>query len=151
MQAVGGEELGFLPGTEAEKMDPWTKAVYDVLGMFLTPREITDFKTKGAVEVIPLTHIRGRTLDNTWVVMDEAQNVSKSTLLTVLSRLGQNSKAVLTWDIAQRDNLYVGRYDGVYDVVSKMLGNKLFAHVSMQTSKRSELAQAASELLDDYK
>jgi len=151
MQAVGGEELGYLPGSEGEKMDPWTKAVYDVLGMFLTHSEIQNFKTKGLVEVIPLTHIRGRTLDNSWVVLDEAQNVSKSTILTVLSRLGQNSKAVMTWDIAQRDNLYVGRYDGVYDVVSKMLGNKLFAHVSMQTSKRSDLAQVASDLLDDYK
>jgi len=151
MHAVGGEELGFLPGTEQEKMDPWTAAVFDSLESFLTKRQIDEMKTKQQLQVLPLTHIRGRTLNDAFIIVDEAQNLEKSVILTVLSRLGHGSKAVLTWDIAQRDNLHVGRYDGVYNVVSRMLGHKLFAHTSMKKSERSEFAQAVSSLLDDYK
>lgn len=151
MHAVGGEELGFLPGTEAEKMDPWTAAVFDSLESFLTKGQIDMMKTKQQLQVLPLTHIRGRTLNDAFIIVDEAQNLEKSVILTVLSRLGHGSKAVLTWDIAQRDNLHVGRFDGVYSVVSRMLGHKLFAHTSMRQSERSEFAQAVSQMLDDYK
>jgi len=150
MHAVGGEELGFLPGTEAEKMDPWVQAIYDSLGSFLTPQQINLLKTKQAIEVLPLTHIRGRTFNNAFILIDESQNLSRATILTALSRLGKNSKAVMSWDVTQRDNKLVGRHDGVYDVVARLLGEKLFAHTSLKKSERSDVAELVSRKLDDF-
>ncbi len=150
MHAVGGEELGFLPGTEAEKMDPWTAAIYDSLNSFLTPQQIGILKTKQAIEVLPLTHIRGRTFNNAFIILDESQNLERSTILTALSRLGKNSKAVMSWDVSQRDNFRVGRHDGVYEVTSRLLGEKLFAHTSLQKSERSDVAELVSRVLDDF-
>lgn len=149
MHAVGGEELGFLPGTEQEKMDPWTQAIYDSLESFMEKPQIQGLKAKGLIEVLPLTHIRGRTLHNRFVIVDEAQNLHKDVLMTALSRLGKNSKAVLSWDAAQRDNMYVGRFDGVYEVASRLLGEKLFGHVSLQRSERSDVADLVTRKLDD--
>jgi PhoH-like ATPase len=149
MHAVGGEELGFLPGTEQEKMDPWTQAIYDSLESFMEKQQIQGLKAKGLIEVLPLTHIRGRTLHNRFVIVDEAQNLHKDVLMTALSRLGKNSKAVLSWDAAQRDNMYVGRFDGVYEVASRLLGEKLFGHVSLQRSERSDVADLVTRKLDD--
>lgn len=150
MHAVGGEELGFLPGTEAEKLDPWTAAIYDSLESFLPKSTINRLKLEKAIEVLPLTHIRGRTFTNTFILIDEAQNLERSTILTALSRLGNNSKAVMSWDVSQRDNFRVGRHDGVYEVVSRLLGEKLFAHTSLQKSERSDVAELVSKALDDF-
>jgi PhoH-like ATPase len=150
MHAVGGEELGFLPGTEAEKMSPWEAAIYDSLNSFLTPQQINILKTKQAIEVLPLTHIRGRTFNNAFIIIDESQNLERSTILTALSRLGKNSKAVMSWDVSQRDNFRVGRHDGVYEVTSRLLGEKLFAHTSLQKSERSDVAELVSRVLDDF-
>jgi len=74
------------------------------------------------VEVLPLTHIRGRSLHDTFVIVDEAQSLERNVLLTVLSRIGQNSRVVLTHDVAQRDNLRVGRHDGVASVIEALKG-----------------------------
>jgi PhoH-like ATPase len=150
MHAVGGEELGFLPGTEAEKMDPWTAAVYDSLNSFLTPHQIGTLKAKNLIEVLPLTHIRGRTFNNAFIILDESQNLERATILTALSRLGKNSKAVMSWDVSQRDNFRVGRHDGVYEVTSRLLGEKLFAHTSLKKSERSDVAELVSRVLDDF-
>jgi PhoH-like ATPase len=150
MHAVGGEELGFLPGTEAEKMDPWTAAIYDSLNSFLTPQQINLLKTKQSIEVLPLTHIRGRTFNNAFIILDESQNLERATILTALSRLGKNSKAVMSWDVSQRDNFRVGRHDGVYEVTSRLLGEKLFAHTSLKKSERSDVAELVSRVLDDF-
>lgn len=150
MHAVGGEELGFLPGTEAEKMDPWVAAIFDSLQSFLTPQQINLLKTKQVIEVLPLTHIRGRTFNNAFIILDEAQNLSRATILTALSRLGKNSKAVMSWDISQRDNMRVGRHDGIYEVTDRLLGEKLFAHTSLQKSERSDVAELVSRKLDDF-
>jgi PhoH-like ATPase len=150
MHAVGGEELGFLPGTEAEKMDPWTAAVWDSLQSFLTPHQIQYLKTNRAIEVLPLTHIRGRTLNSAFIIIDEAQNLSRATIMTALSRLGKNSKAVLSWDVSQRDNFRVGRHDGIYEVADRLLGEKLFAHVALKKSERSDVAELVSRKLDDF-
>jgi PhoH-like ATPase len=149
MQAVGGEELGFLPGTEAEKMDPWTAAIYDSLNSFMTKDQVGKLKASQAIEVLPLTHIRGRTINN-FIIIDEAQNLERATLLTALSRMGKNAKTVLSWDVAQRDNFRVGRHDGIYEVTSRLLGEKLFAHTSLQKSERSDAAELVSRKLDDF-
>jgi PhoH-like ATPase len=150
MHAVGGEEMGFLPGTEAEKFDPWVQAIYDSLGSFMTKDQIAKLKTRQAIEVLPLTHIRGRTFNNAFIIIDEAQNLERSTILTALSRLGKNSKAVMSWDVSQRDNFRVGRHDGVYEVTSRLLGERLFAHTSLKKSERSDVAELVSRVLDDF-
>ncbi|GGO67584.1 PhoH family protein [Nonomuraea cavernae] len=147
--AVGGQELGYLPGTEGEKMGPWGQAVYDTLGAITSPEVIDEVLDRGMLEVLPLTHIRGRSLHDAFVIVDEAQSLERGVLLTVLSRIGANSRVVLTHDIAQRDNLRVGRHDGVVAVVEKLKGHPLFAHVTLTRSERSPIAALVTEMLED--
>ena len=146
--AVGGQELGYLPGTEAEKMGPWGQAVFDTLGAVTTQDVIDEIVDRGMLEVLPLTHIRGRSLHDSYVIVDEAQSLERNVLLTVLSRIGSNSKVVLTHDVAQRDNLRVGRHDGVVAVVEKLKGHPLFAHVTLTRSERSPIAALVTEMLE---
>ncbi|MFZ4517331.1 MAG: PhoH family protein [Microthrixaceae bacterium] len=148
LYAVGGQELGYLPGSEAEKMSPWAAAVTDALEAIAGPEVIEEVVERGLVEVLPLTHIRGRTLTDTFVIVDEAQNLERMVLLTALSRLGEGSRVVLTHDVAQRDNLRVGRRDGIASVVGVLRGNPLFGHVSLTRSERSAVAALVSDLLD---
>lgn len=149
LYAVGGQELGYLPGTEAEKMNPWGQAVYDTLGALVSENVLEEIMARGLLEVLPLTHIRGRSLHDAWVVVDEAQSLEKNVLLTVMSRMGQNSKIVLTHDVAQRDNLRVGRHDGVAAVVEILKGNPLFGHITLTRSERSRIAALVTELLEE--
>ncbi|MGC5014623.1 PhoH family protein [Streptosporangium sp. DT93] len=149
LYAVGGQELGYLPGSENEKMGPWAQAVYDTLGAVTTPEVIEEVMDRGMLEVLPLTHIRGRSLHDAFVIVDEAQSLERGVLLTVLSRIGANSRVVLTHDIAQRDNLRVGRHDGVVAVVEKLKGHPLFAHVTLNRSERSPIAALVTEMLED--
>lgn len=147
--AVGGQELGYLPGTEAEKMNPWGQAIFDTLGPLVSKEVIDHVVDRGILEVLPLTHIRGRSLHDAFVIVDEAQSLERNTLLTMLSRIGQNSRVVLTHDVAQRDNLRVGRHDGIASVVEQLKGNKLFAHVTLTRSERSAIAGLVTDLLDN--
>jgi PhoH-like ATPase len=149
LYAVGGQELGYLPGTEAEKMGPWGQAVFDTLGAVVSPEVVEEVLDRGMLEVLPLTHIRGRSLHDAFVVVDEAQSLERNVLLTVLSRVGQNSRVVLTHDVAQRDNLRVGRHDGVAAVTEALKGHPLFAHVTLTRSERSPVAALVTELLED--
>lgn len=149
LYAVGGQELGYLPGTEAEKMNPWGQAVYDTLSSVAHKNVMEEITARGMLEVLPLTHIRGRSLHDAFVIVDEAQSLERNVLLTVLSRIGQNSRVVLTHDVAQRDNLRVGRHDGVVAVVEKLKGNPLFAHVTLTRSERSAIAALVTDLLED--
>ncbi|HEX6486998.1 MAG TPA: PhoH family protein [Nocardioidaceae bacterium] len=146
--AVGGQELGYLPGSETEKMSPWAQAVFDTLGALTSPEVIEEVVDRGMLEVLPLTHIRGRSLHDAYVIVDEAQSLERNVLLTVLSRIGANSKVVLTHDVAQRDNLRVGRHDGVVAVVERLKGHPLFAHVTLTRSERSPIAALVTEMLE---
>ncbi len=148
LYAVGGQDLGFLPGTAGEKMHPWGEAVHDALESISDGDIGNVLKSKGALEVLPMTHIRGRNLTDTFVIIDEAQNLERSVLLTALSRLGEGSRAVLTHDVAQRDNLRVGRHDGIASVVASLKGHPLFGHVTLSKSERSPIAALIAELLD---
>ena len=147
--AVGGQELGYLPGSESEKMSPWGQAVFDTLGALTSSDVIEEVLDRGMLEVLPLTHIRGRSLHDSFVIVDEAQSLERNVLLTVLSRIGANSKVVLTHDVAQRDNLRVGRHDGVVAVVEKLKGHPLFAHVTLTRSERSPIAALVTEMLEN--
>lgn len=147
--AVGGQELGYLPGTEMEKMSPWGQAVFDTLSAITTQEVVEEVVERGMLEVLPLTHIRGRSLHDAFVIVDEAQSLERNVLLTVLSRIGKDSKVVLTHDVAQRDNLRVGRHDGIVAVVEKLKGHPLFAHVTLTRSERSPIAALVTEMLED--
>jgi len=149
LYAVGGQDLGYLPGSESEKMQPWAQAVFDTLGAVASGDVIDEVIDREMLEVLPLTHIRGRSLHDAFVVVDEAQSLERNVLLTVLSRIGANSKVVLTHDVAQRDNLRVGRHDGVVAVVEKLKGHPLFAHVTLTRSERSPIAALVTEMLED--
>ena len=148
LYAVGGQELGYLPGGENEKMNPWAQAVFDTLGALVSQEVVEEVMDRGMLEVLPLTHIRGRSLHDSFVIVDEAQSLEKNVLLTVMSRIGQNSKIVLTHDVAQRDNLRVGRHDGIAAVVETLKGHPLFGHVTLTRSERSPIAALVTELLE---
>jgi PhoH-like ATPase len=149
LYAVGGQELGYLPGNESEKMSPWAQAVFDTLSAVTSADVIEEVVERGMLEVLPLTHIRGRSLHDAFVIVDEAQSLERNVLLTVLSRIGAGSRVILTHDVAQRDNLRVGRYDGVVAVVEKLKGHPLFAHVTLTRSERSPIAALVTEMLED--
>jgi len=149
LYAVGGQELGYLPGSESEKMSPWGQAVFDTLGSVATSEVIDEIVDRGMLEVLPLTHIRGRSLHDAFVIVDEAQSLERNVLLTVLSRIGRDSRVVLTHDVAQRDNLRVGRHDGVVAVAERLKGHPLFAHVTLTRSERSPIAALVTEMLED--
>jgi PhoH-like ATPase len=146
--AVGGQELGYLPGDQQEKMNPWGQAVFDTLGSVVSPNVLDEVVERGLLEVLPLTHIRGRSLHDAFVIVDEAQSLERNVLLTVLSRIGQNSRVVLTHDVGQRDNLRVGRHDGVASVIETLKGHGLFGHVTLMRSERSAIAALVTDLLE---
>ncbi|WP_024795365.1 PhoH family protein [Tomitella biformata] len=150
LYAVGGQELGYLPGSESEKMGPWAQAVFDTLEGLAEPSTIEEIVARGMLEVLPLTHIRGRSLHDSFVIVDEAQSLERNVLLTVLSRLGSGSRVVLTHDVAQRDNLRVGRHDGVSAVIEKLKGHPLFAHITLHRSERSAIAELVTDMLEEF-
>ena len=145
VEAVGGQELGFLPGTEEEKMAPWAAAIDDALLVIMDRTGIHNLKSRRQLEVLPLTHIRGRSFRNTIVIVDEAQNLDLTTIVTAITRLGENSKIILTHDLSQRDNNGVGRYDGIYKVVKKLIGSELFIHIKLNKSERSKIADLVAK------
>jgi PhoH-like ATPase len=129
-------------------MNPWAQAVFDTLGSLVSQNVIDEVISRGMLEVLPLTHIRGRSLHDAFVIVDEAQSLERNVLLTMLSRVGQKSRVVLTHDVAQRDNLRVGRYDGIVSVIEALKGHDLFAHMTLQRSERSKVAELVTNVLD---
>jgi PhoH-like ATPase len=148
LYAVGGQELGYLPGDKEEKMNPWGQAIFDTLGALVSENVMNEVVDRGLLEVLPLTHIRGRSLHDAFVIVDEAQSLERNVLLTVLSRIGQNSRVILTHDVAQRDNLRVGRHDGVASVIESLKGQPLFGHITLVRSERSAIAALVTEMLE---
>lgn len=100
-----GENLGFLPGDLKEKVDPYLRPLYDALDEMLSNEKTERYIEKGIIEIAPLAYMRGRTLDNAVVILDEAQNTTRSQMLMFLSRLGRNSKMIITGDMTQVDLL----------------------------------------------
>ena len=149
LYAVGGQELGYLPGDKEEKMGPWGQAVFDTLSSVVSPEVLDEVVARNLLEVLPLTHIRGRSLHDAFVIVDEAQSLERNVLLTMLSRIGQNSRVVLTHDVNQRDNLRVGRHDGIAAVVEALKGHPLFGHITLVRSERSAIAALVTEMLEE--
>ncbi len=111
-----GEKLGYLPGTLQEKVDPYMRPLYDALYDLLEPDKLSRFLEKGVIEVAPLAFMRGRTLNSSFVILDEAQNTTSEQMKMFLTRLGFNSKAVITGDITQID-LPPGRRSGLIEAL----------------------------------
>lgn len=148
---VGGQhqDLGFLPGTMDEKLAPHAQAVWDTMGTIRSSTDVERLKKSGKIEFASIAHVRGRTLANCIVILDELQNVEQSTIITLLSRLGVNSRVFVGWDIAQRDAQYIGKYDGIYKVVRRLYGHKLFAHITLRKSERSAISEMVAGLLEE--
>ena len=98
-----GEKLGFLPGDMKEKLDPYLQPLYDALNDMIPPKKLQDYMAEGIVQIAPLAYMRGRTLDNAFVILDEAQNTILSQIKMFLTRMGRNAKFIVTGDITQVD------------------------------------------------
>ena len=116
--AVDGEELGFLPGNIQKKMEPWTNPVFDVLSLYFSQTQIDSMIKQKTIDIVPLGFMRGRTFHTTMVLADEMQNASPSQMLMLMTRLGRESKLVITGDVAQSD-LTTGT-NGLIDLVHRL-------------------------------
>lgn len=150
MYAVGGQEVGFLPGDMKEKLSPWENAVYDSVSGIVDGAILQRAREQKSISVESITYIRGRTLKNTFVIVDEAQNLSEVLLLELQSRIGSGSKIVFLWDSTQRDNPNVGYNDGPVSLADKLKESPLFAHIALGKSQRSQVADLAGKHLQEH-
>lgn len=143
-----GKDIGFLPGDVNDKLDPWIGSIVDNYKSHF--KDMTYFemmRKKGQIEVAPLAFIRGRTFNNTFLIVDEAQNATIHELKTIITRVGENSKIVLLGDIGQIDTPYIDALsNGLTIVVEKLKGEILAGHVNLLRGERSELATLASKV-----
>lgn len=152
-----GKDIGYLPGTIEEKLNPWMQPIFDNLEFLFNSGDsrkgaINDkYKVlidQGVIQVEPLTYIRGRSIPNQFMIIDEAQNLSKHELKTILSRVGEGTKIILTGDPDQIDNPFIDKVScGLSQVVEKFKDSDLAGHISLQKGERSALAEAVVEIL----
>ena len=148
LYAVGGQELGYLPGSETEKMNPWAQAVFDTLGAVTTQEVVEEVVERGMLEVLPLTHIRGRSLHDSFVIVDEAQNLTPKQMKTLITRAGPGTKVVCLGNISQIDTPYLTEgSSGLTYAVDRFKGWPHGGHVMLARGERSRLADFASEVL----
>ncbi len=141
-----GEKLGYLPGTLFEKVDPYLKPLYDALFDMMDPEQFQELMDRGTIEVAPLAFMRGRTLNDSFIILDEAQNTSPEQMKMFLTRLGFNSKVVITGDVTQID-LPHGRRSGLL-VTEKILtgiDDLAFVHLGAKDVIRHKLVQKIVE------
>jgi len=143
------EDLGYLPGTLEEKMAPWVRPIYDILYNFMSPKEVTSLIEEKIIEISPLGYMRGRTFKNCWIVADEMQNSSVSQMKMLLTRLGENSRLVITGDLEQFDRC--GELNGLDDFLNKFKG-KRSSSISSFEFQRSDIQreEVVKEILDIY-
>ena len=115
---VEDERHGFLPGDLISKMEPWTRPLLDVLREYYSPRDIAAMMEEQTIEISPLAYMRGRTFKNAWIIADEMQNATPGQMKMLLSRIGENSKIVVTGDIEQADRS--GKDNGLLDIVQRL-------------------------------
>jgi len=146
-----GESLGFLPGDLQEKVDPYLRPIYDALFDILGAESYAKYMEKGLIEVAPLAYMRGRTLDSSYVILDEAQNTTNEQMKMFLTRLGFGSKAIITGDITQID-LSKGKESGLKTIsnVLKDVNGIDFIYLSKNDIVRHPLVQRIIEAYDKY-
>lgn len=137
-----GESLGFLPGTLYEKVSPYLRPIYDALYDMVEPDRIQDYIDRGIIEVAPLAYMRGRTLNDSFIILDEAQNSTPEQMKMFLTRLGFDSKTVITGDITQSD-LPKGKMSGLVQAerILKDIEGIKFVHLHSEDVVRHELVQ----------
>lgn len=152
--AVGRQEVGYLPGDLSEKLHPWMAAVHDNLyalfsdaGIDGARDAIEELTERGELEMAAVTYLRGRSITGEFVIIDEAQNLELSTLKVILTRMSRDSKVVFCGDLSQVDNPYISPFGGMAALIEKFKGTSLFAHVSLERSVRSPLAEMAATVL----
>ena len=143
------EDLGYLPGTLEEKMAPWVRPIYDILYQFFTQREIQQYMEEKQIEIAPLGYMRGRTFKNTWIIADEMQNSTVSQMKMLLTRLGENSRLVITGDLEQYDKPDI--INGLEDFLQKFKGKRSSSISSMEFEKSDiQREEVVKEVLDIY-
>ncbi len=144
-----GRDIGFLPGTLEEKMMPWIAPLRDNLEYLFGDKTALDMHMEqGVVEIEAMTYIRGRSISNAFMIVDEAQNLTAHELKTIITRVGHGTKLVLTGDIQQIDNSYVDAVsNGLTHAVEKFKSYNIAGHVSLKKGERSKLATLAAEIL----
>jgi len=158
-----GKDLGYLPGTKAEKFDPWMQPIYDNMEILLSSKSerenndngkifgkkqpsIKDYLDFGFIELEPLTYIRGRSLPNQYIIIDEAQNLTPHEMKTIITRAGEDTKIVITGDPYQIDIPYLdSESNGLSIAVEKFKAEKIVGHVTLDKGERSELADLAAK------
>lgn len=146
-----GENLGFLPGTMQEKIDPYLRPIYDALHEMMDPAQIAQRLADDSIEIAPLAFMRGRTLSNAIVVLDEAQNTTTSQMKMILTRIGENSKMIITGDITQTD-IPRGAKSGLVDAMHILNGVEdiHFTRFNEKDVVRSKIAKAIVEAYEKY-
>ncbi|CAG9619857.1 PhoH family protein [Sutcliffiella rhizosphaerae] len=147
-----GKDIGFLPGEKEEKLRPWMQPIYDNLEYLFNTKKPGELDAilagMGSIEVEALTYIRGRSIPEQYIIIDEAQNLTKHEVKTILTRVGERSKIVLMGDPEQIDHPYLDEYNnGLTYVVERFKDQKLAGHVKLVKGERSHLAKLAADLL----
>jgi PhoH-like ATPase len=151
-----GRDIGYLPGDIEEKLNPWMQPIYDNIELLLglskqdtkNGRSYAELLELGYVEIEPLTYIRGRSLPNVFMIVDEAQNLTPHEVKTIITRAGDGTKIILTGDPYQIDNPYIdASNNGLTTVVERFKKEKISGHVTLSKGERSELAELATHLL----
>ena len=143
------EDLGYLPGTLEEKMAPWVRPIYDVLYQFISPKEVTQLMEDKHIEIAPLGFMRGRTFKNTWIVADEMQNSTISQMKMLLTRLGENSRLIITGDLEQFDK--PDMINGLDDFLNKFKGKRSSSISSFEFERNDiEREEVVKEVLEIY-
>jgi phosphate starvation-inducible PhoH-like protein len=147
-----GERLGFLPGTLQEKIDPYLRPLYDALFDMLDPEKVERYLEKNVIEIAPIAFMRGRTLNDSFVILDEAQNTTSEQMKMFVTRLGFNSKAVITGDITQID-LPSARRSGLLEAIDILQGvhGLAFVHFDESDVVRHHLVQRIIRAYDEHK
>lgn len=146
-----GEKLGFLPGDLQSKVDPYLRPLYDALHQIMGAESFAKNMEKGLIEVAPLAYMRGRTLDNAYIILDEAQNTTPAQMKMFLTRIGFGSKVIITGDASQKD-LAQGTLSGL-DVASRVLKNIddiAFCNLTNRDVVRHPLVQKIVKAYDDF-
>jgi phosphate starvation-inducible PhoH-like protein len=147
-----GERLGFLPGTLQDKIDPYLRPLYDALYDMMDPEKVDRYLEKNVIEIAPIAFMRGRTLNDSFVILDEAQNTTSEQMKMFVTRLGFNSKAVITGDITQID-LPNARRSGLLEAadVLKRVEGLAFVHFDEVDVVRHHLVQRIIRAYDEHK
>lgn len=151
-----GNDIGYLPGTKEEKLEPWIAPIKDNLRYLLfsgrktknTEQTLQNYFDDGIIEVEAITYLRGRSIADAFIIIDEAQNLTVHELKTIITRVGENTKLVLTGDIEQIDNIYVDSLNNGLTIASeKFRPYAIAGHITLTKGERSTLASLASQIL----